>query len=286
MAKAFALLLMLAGAAAFVLGSVMPYPIEIDWTTPESQLGGAAAPEVAAVRIDRAVPSDARLTSAPQLPARIGPPEVVTLAYRAAEPVARTTSPSPPRAVPFPGDRVSLARELQREFRRVGCYDGEINGVWTSATRRAAQAFTERMNATLPNDEPDFILLKLVQDQQDKVCGASCPAGQALTPDGRCVPTAVLGAWKAPQAARLSVPPVPAAGPAIIGQSGRQLQRSPALTDDQPSQAGPGPLGLLVPAAPAGVSPAPSRSADPARARAQVFGFGPTVFRQVEKNGF
>lgn len=298
MAKAFALLLLFAGAAAFVLVSVMPYPIEIDWTAPEPQLSDAAAAPAAASQVEPVVVLESRQALAPPSPVRTVLPEVVTLAHRAVEPAARMSVPASPKASPLPGDRVTIARELQRELRRVGCYDGEINGVWTPATRRASKAFTERINAALPNDEPDLILLRLAQDQQDKVCGAACPAGQAFASDGRCIPTAVLGARKAP--------PLPAAGPVIIGRSsmrtieaptppafaarpwvpgGPQLKKGPVLTNDQPPPAGPGLLGLAPATATLpGPSPRPAGPTQPAAAR--IIGFGPGVFRQVEKNGF
>jgi hypothetical protein len=88
-------------------------------------------------------------------------------------------------------DRTQLARELQKELRRVGCYDGEINGGWTTSTKRAMKTFTERVNASLPVEEPDFVLLSLVQGQADKTCGRPCPAGEAAADGGRCVPAAV-----------------------------------------------------------------------------------------------
>ena len=92
----------------------------------------------------------------------------------------------------LPGDRAGLARELQRELRRVGCYDGEINGTWTPAARRAMKTFTDSVNASLPVDQPDYILLTLVQGRQERVCGAPCSAGQGMAEDGRCLPNAVI----------------------------------------------------------------------------------------------
>jgi hypothetical protein len=74
----------------------------------------------------------------------------------------------------------------------VGCYDGQINGVWTNSTRQAMKAFLERVNATLPTNQPDGVLLTLVQGQRAEICGTSCPAGQGLADDGRCMPTAIL----------------------------------------------------------------------------------------------
>jgi hypothetical protein len=104
----------------------------------------------------------------------------------------RAASEPASRAVAVPNDRASLARALQRELQRVGCYDGEINGNWSTSTRMAMKAFTDRVNASLPTDAPDYILLSLVQRHEGKACGTGCPTGQLLSDDGRCVPSAVL----------------------------------------------------------------------------------------------
>lgn len=96
---------------------------------------------------------------------------------------------------PRPGDsetRAALAGDLQRELKRVGCYGGEITGTWTPSTKRAMSAFMERVNATLPVEQPDYILLTLVQGHAAIACGADCPSGQAMSAAGRCVPNAVV----------------------------------------------------------------------------------------------
>jgi hypothetical protein len=102
--------------------------------------------------------------------------------------------PLPPseRAPGVYSDRVSLARDLQRELRRVGCYEGEINGAWTTSTRRAMKVFTDRVNASLPLEEPDHVLLALVRSHPDNACDKPCPTGQGLSEAGRCVPNAFL----------------------------------------------------------------------------------------------
>jgi hypothetical protein len=56
------------------------------------------------------------------------------------------------------GEEFLLARTLQIELQRVGCYDREINGIWTTSSRMAMQIFLERVNAALPFDEPNVIL--------------------------------------------------------------------------------------------------------------------------------
>lgn len=96
---------------------------------------------------------------------------------------------------PKPGDadaRSHLASDLQRELKRVGCYGGEITGAWTQSTKRAMSDFMERVNATLPVEEPDYILLTLVQGHAALACGADCPAGEMRSDTGRCLPSAVV----------------------------------------------------------------------------------------------
>jgi hypothetical protein len=112
-------------------------------------------------------------------------PVVVTLA-------ARPPMLPPRKATSMPSDRTSLARALQQELKRVGCYDGKLNGVWSVLTRKAMKAFNDRINAALPIGEPDQILLTLVQSQQERVCSAPCPAGQSIAEEDRCLPNAIL----------------------------------------------------------------------------------------------
>ena len=143
-------------------------------------------------------------------------PVVVTIAQRPSEPA---------RAAPMPRDRDAIGRELQKELRRVGCYDGELNGAWTTSTKQAMKLFMDRVNASLPTDEPDSILLTMVRGYQDRVCGKPCPAGQGLGDGGRCVPNAILvrAAPKPPVPVAAAVPaPVPA--PAIAAKP------TPAIT--------------------------------------------------------
>jgi hypothetical protein len=105
---------------------------------------------------------------------------------------ARPALGPPSRATTMPGDRASLTRALIQELKRVGCYEGQLDTSWSPLTRRAMQAFNDRVNAALPVGEPNEILLSLVQNQQNRVCGVPCPTGQSLADDGRCLPNAVL----------------------------------------------------------------------------------------------
>ncbi len=109
--------------------------------------------------------------------------------------VTAETANTPKLSSSKPADdetRAELTRDLQKELARVGCYGGEITGAWTPSTKRAMSAFMDRVNASLPVNEPDYILLTLVQGHAAAACGVDCPAGQALNGDGRCVPQAVI----------------------------------------------------------------------------------------------
>jgi hypothetical protein len=90
-----------------------------------------------------------------------------------------------------PSDASSIARHAQAELRRVGCYEGDVNGFWSPSSRAAAQRFLDRINAKLPVDTSEDALLALLRGESDLVCN-ECPRGQALDAAGRCMPTALL----------------------------------------------------------------------------------------------
>jgi hypothetical protein len=294
MGNASRLFLAAAGAASLIVACVIPWQDTANLESPLPQGDVSMTPRgdsgpVAAVPLGQTssragVESDeaALLT------------EVATVA-------PRTALGSLQKAPPLPADRLWLGRELQRELARVGCYEGELNGVWTPAARKAMKAFTDRVNATLPTDEPDYILLTLVQGSRDKVCGMTCPVGQALAEGGRCVPNAVLAAKKPPQVTRaaplhgnrapastvwsLARTPAPGTPPSTAGQERMGLAGPPAptnsgLVDGQPSLAGLSAPAQPVPAPAAAAAPGAPRPAVPARrAATSPATFGPAIFR-------
>ena len=272
MGKARGLFLAVAGAASLVVACATPWPDSADldgspphegdlYTTPSqgfSRAGGLPG-------VDETEPTA----------------EVATLA-------PRTALGSPQSGPSRPTDRVSLAQQLQRELARVGCYEGELNGMWTPAARKAMKAFMDRVNATLPIEEPDYILLSLVQAARDKVCGTGCPTGQGLAEDGRCVPNAILAGKKGPQVARAlqqRVDPTPAS-------PGWSVTRTSAGATPPVSSEGER-VGLAGPAAATGpgvgdalptiavTAPGASRPANAKRVAAQPIPFGMAIFKQL-----
>lgn len=89
-------------------------------------------------------------------------------------PAARTPLPAAYDTHKPPADRTVMTRDLQRELKRVGCYEGEIHGVWTRSTRDAMVRFAELVNAKLPTNEADIVLLSLVRGYAGTTgCGQS-----------------------------------------------------------------------------------------------------------------
>ncbi len=127
----------------------------------------------------------------------------------AAIPLVRPGEPVQPRGLPVPEmSRDELVRSIQRELKRVGSYSADVDGDWGTGSRRAMVNFTDRVNASLPVDQPDFILLTLLRGHSGTVCGKGCPTGQTLGEYGRCLPIAV-------QARRSVEPRVAAARPSV-----------------------------------------------------------------------
>ncbi len=87
--------------------------------------------------------------------------------------------------------RVELSRQIQHQLKRVGCYDGAMDGNWAGGTKAAMGAFLTKVNATLPHNDPDYILLTLLEGHVDKACGVSCTSGQTTGSSGRCAPAAL-----------------------------------------------------------------------------------------------
>ncbi len=191
-------------------------------------------------------------------------PVIITL------PRARTPSEPPLRTTRMFTDRASLTHTLQSELRRVGCYDGYINGDWTTLTRNAMKAFTDYVNARLPVDKPDIVLLSLIQGYEGKACRGSCPTGQDLK-DGHCIPNALIFHAKKPE----NVAP-------LIAQTSSRPTQAVALadfnTDSNQASVTPQPVSLapqnLRVRNPAG------RPSQPQRVRS----FGPSIFSQLARS--
>jgi hypothetical protein len=137
-------------------------------------------------------------------------PRPASLTMAVVKPLLSAAETDPPKAMPMgeltpripvalhvpsspaPLDTLTITREIQLQLKRVGCYQGAINGVWSPAVMRSMKEFADHANAILPVERPDIILLALVQNHRGGACGASCPGEQARAADGRCLPHALM----------------------------------------------------------------------------------------------
>jgi hypothetical protein len=157
---------------------------------------------------------------------------VVVVPPRAA---AAATPTQPPAALPRAADRTHLTRALHRELKRVGCYEGEISGVWSSASRQAMRRFTVAVNAKLPIEEPDIVLLRLVQGQGQRVC--ACPAGPG-EPKPSCATSpgpAETGKSGAGEVLRAEQASAQRARPSIVGAAASTAAAATALARPEPA---------------------------------------------------
>ena len=248
---------------------------------PVTAPGKAPAPTVAPQTVAVAPPpapmlappaADAAQPKAPAPPAVANPPPPAPAAAKAitppsVEPPVAKAPPQPPASKPaavvgLPLDRTALTKELQRHLTRVGCYEGDINGVWTPAVRRSMKAFTDRVNATLPIEQPDYILLAMVQNHQDKACGRTCPPGQGLADDGRCLPNAII--------ARATKKQAPVAQPGLVAKAvPPPADKKAATSENRPTTTAapgtPAPRGPMAPPRMALAGPKQEPPAAPAK---------------------
>ena len=213
---------------------------------------------------------------------------VVVVTAAQAKTMVRAPLPTAKAALPAAYDRDSLVRELQRELRRVGCYDGALNGSWTVSTRTAIKAFTNRVNAILPTKEPDQILLALVKGHHGRACG-TCPGGQSLINDGRGLPNSILA--QVPRKAQSDKSLLAAGGPSppVITHQSTAANVSPQYPaegsmslggplDEQARPPGESPATVVQPTRP--VMVAPRHQEIPRRST-----FGPDYFRRLDALG-
>jgi hypothetical protein len=85
-------------------------------------------------------------------------------------------------------DPALLARQLQTELARVGCYAGTIDGDWGRRSAAALDRFSEAAGIEIAAGEPSGEALDAVTSKQETVCEAKvCAAGLEPDADGDCV---------------------------------------------------------------------------------------------------
>ena len=106
--------------------------------------------------------------------------------------VALLTKPEqqqPSSVIPPPPLSGDLARDLQKELRRVGCYSGVIDGDWGKNSKTALLEFQNHAGTKLASLEPSRPALMAVTERERRVCPLVCGKGYKIK-DDRCVEVA------------------------------------------------------------------------------------------------
>jgi hypothetical protein len=102
---------------------------------------------------------------------------------------ALTTAPGsdPAASTPPAGPNGrDIARMLQTELKRVGCYADVINGEWGGSSRRALDMFNQNTGTKFETSKATLDAVGTVRDTPNRVCPLTC--GRGLRADGdRCV---------------------------------------------------------------------------------------------------
>jgi hypothetical protein len=180
MSVARSFLLLSAGIVAGGL-SMMTLEGEIDWLrwVRGARLSNPLPPPVIAEAPSLPEPVAA-------LPKQTPPPVPETVIVNVNQPTASIPIGQP--AWQSSGRQIPIARELQGELQRVGCYGGAVDGYWSPLAQRSAKAFVEGVNAHLPVGEPDVALLALVRATRSTVCAKPCPPETRPGADSACKP--------------------------------------------------------------------------------------------------
>ena len=193
--------LVLGGGLAFLAGEYAPSPSDREEQIAAMTRIVARAtilePETVPAEqpgLRRPIASPAAVTTTP-VPSTTAP-----LTTAAITPVTVATPATLPVAKSEQGAEIQrrLAREIQAELKRVGCYTGRLDGSWGDRSRSAMLTFMDRVNAQLPTMEPDVFLLSLIKGQTDTVCGPECGRNEVVR-NNRCVARTVVADARQPQ---------------------------------------------------------------------------------------
>jgi hypothetical protein len=115
--------------------------------------------------------------------------------------IAALTAPQAAKAAPPTSTNShELVRSLQLELKRVGCFNGAVNGEIDEATRSASQSFTKLSSIKLP-DELTPGAIKALRAVNKRVCPLVCPEGKRPAGD-ECVD---IAAPRTPETRRTAV---------------------------------------------------------------------------------
>lgn len=126
------------------------------------------------------------------------------------------------------------ARALQSGLRRAGCYEGPVDGQWSRQSREAMARFVSGVNAQLPVERPEGVLLALLEANTNHTCAsqrASAGTAVAATPTPPSPPVTSPPAAAAPRGTPAAPPAPPPVHSAEVKPQTPPTQPAPAATD-------------------------------------------------------
>ena len=150
----------------------------------------ASTPEAQSAALREAL-DDARRARDAQAAAEQESAAALRAAEAARKAAADALSPERLASLPVPErsqpDAADLARNLQRELKRVGCDPGEADGKWGAKAKAAMKSFSARTRLALSTDEPTEAAHEALRAQQSRVCPLECGSGEIMDASGRCI---------------------------------------------------------------------------------------------------
>lgn len=172
------------------IAAVTPPPAALATPIPPSAGGPSTAP----------VPPSGGLPPVAMVPPAIPPPPPASPPSTIAVPPT-TAGPSTGSGAASPADKSELAKSLQRELKRVGCLDGNADGVWGQDSRTAMKQFVKLAKLAVDGDEPNVAVLDAATAARSRVCPLVCDDNEHIV-NGRCVEKEKARKVKAPAPAR------------------------------------------------------------------------------------
>jgi uncharacterized caspase-like protein len=135
-------------------------------------------------------PDPAPLSPAPPVVALAPPPAAPEPPLAALMPPPADNPPPTPEAatpniaalpeiarLPAEPDSATVARNIQLELVRLGCYSGKTDGGWEKPTRNAVANFNRYAHTRLPTDRPSDDLISALRGHDERVCPLACARG-------------------------------------------------------------------------------------------------------------
>ena len=92
----------------------------------------------------------------------------------------------PDPSAPTPPSAAELAKSVQTELRRVGCFAGSVDGEWNATSRRSLEQFNKRAGTRLDVKLASLDALEAIKLKTARVCPLICDYGSRADGD-RCV---------------------------------------------------------------------------------------------------